>query len=43
MRNKDLEKQNLDPNLLAKLFAKVLNHSSEKTNDTPSTIERGIN
>jgi DNA repair exonuclease SbcCD nuclease subunit len=42
MRNKDLEKQNLDPNLLAKIFAKVLNHSSEKTNDT-STIERGNN
>jgi DNA repair exonuclease SbcCD nuclease subunit len=42
MRNKDLEKQNLDPNLLAMIFAKVLNRSSEKTGDT-STIERGNN
>jgi DNA repair exonuclease SbcCD nuclease subunit len=40
MRNKDLEKQNLDPNLLAKIFAKVLNRNSEKINDT-SAIERG--
>jgi DNA repair exonuclease SbcCD nuclease subunit len=39
MRYKDLEKQNLDPNLLAKIFAKVLNRSSEKTYDT-SAIER---
>jgi hypothetical protein len=29
----------LDPNLLAKIFAKVLNRSSEKTYDT-SAIER---
>jgi len=42
MRNKDLEKQNLDPNLLAKIFAKILNRSSEKTNDT-SAAERGNN
>jgi hypothetical protein len=39
MRYKDLEKQNLDPNLLAKIFAKVLNRNSEKTYDT-SAIER---
>jgi DNA repair exonuclease SbcCD nuclease subunit len=43
LRNKDLEKQNLDPNLLAKIFAKVLNRSSEKTNDTSVSIERGNN
>jgi DNA repair exonuclease SbcCD nuclease subunit len=42
LRNKDLEKQNLDPNLLAKIFAKVLNRSSEKTNDT-SAVKRGNN
>jgi DNA repair exonuclease SbcCD nuclease subunit len=42
MRNMDLEKQNLDPNLLADIFAKVLNRSSKKTNNTSSTtIERG--
>jgi chorismate mutase len=40
LRNKDLEKQNLDPDLLAKIFAKVLNRSSEKTNDT-SNNEKG--
>ena len=43
MRNRDLEKQNLDPNLLAKIFAKVLNHNSEKTNDISSEMERGNN
>jgi DNA repair exonuclease SbcCD nuclease subunit len=40
LRNKDLEKQNLDPDLLAKIFVKVLNRSSEKTNDT-SNNEKG--